>query len=150
MNKNLKLIIIVSLLIMIALGIGVTVAYFDVIANDTNTITGYTVSPDLHLTVTKLSIDVKEDLIPQADSSIIQAVIGTNNKMCIDGNDNSVCQVYQVTLKNIGNYTINVNGTIKLTANNNVNLKWAEISGTSSPSLIKSINGYEKNIFVLN
>jgi hypothetical protein len=42
---------------------------------------------------------VKGGLIPQLDEYITSAVIGVNGS-CVDGNNNPVCQVYKITVKN--------------------------------------------------
>ena len=141
-NGSRKLIIfeIACVILMITL-IGYTYSYFNVTATNDTVITGQAASLSLKLTVTKVAPSNNNGLVPQLDSAITNAVIGRNGS-CIDDNNNSICQVYQITVKNTSSSAISVNGKVKLNAGNNPNLKWAQISGTTSPTLVSSINTY--------
>ena len=126
--------------ILIIIGIiGYTYSFFTATVTDSVTIRGEAASMNLTLTVTKLAPNNTKGLIPQLDQYITSAVIGRNGS-CIDDNNNNVCQVYKITLKNSSAVTVYVNGTLTLNAKNNPNLKWAMISGTTNPTLTSTIN----------
>ena len=142
MNEN-KYVIIVSILSIIAMIsiIGYTYSFFQVTVTNNTVIAGQTESLKLDLSVSKVLPNNSEDLIPQLDTAITKAVIGATGKSgCIDDNNNTVCNVFKVTLKNSSSSSVHVNGTLELTADNIPNLKWAVISGTSNPTLVSSIN----------
>ena len=126
--------------VLIIIGIiGYTYSFFTATVTDSVTIRGEAASLNLSLTVTKLAPNNTKGLIPQLDDYITNAVIGRNGS-CIDDNNNNVCQVYKITLKNNSAVTVYVNGTLTLNAKNNPNLKWAMISGTTNPTLTSTIN----------
>ena len=138
--KSKWLIIFEIFCILIIIGIiGYTYSFFTATVTDSVTIRGEAASMNLNLTVTKLAPNNTKGLIPQLDDYITNAVIGRNGS-CIDDNNNNVCQVYKITLKNNSAVTVYVNGTLTLNAKNNPNLKWAMISGTTNPTLTSSIN----------
>ena len=138
--KSKWLIIFEIFCILIIIGIiGYTYSFFTATVTDSVTIRGEAASMNLNLTVTKLAPNNTKGLIPQLDDYITSAVIGRNGS-CIDDNNNNVCQVYKITLKNNSAVTVYVNGTLTLNAKNNPNLKWAMISGTTNPTLTSSIN----------
>ncbi len=138
--KSKWLIIFEIFCILIIIGIiGYTYSFFTATVTDSVTIRGEAASMNLTLTVTKLAPNNTKGLIPQLDQYITSAVIGRNGS-CIDDNNNNVCQVYKITLKNSSAVTVYVNGTLTLNAKNNPNLKWAMISGTTNPTLTSTIN----------
>ena len=138
--KSKWLIIFEIFCILIIIGIiGYTYSFFTATVTDSVTIRGEAASMNLNLTVTKLAPNNTKGLIPQLDDYITSAVIGRNGS-CIDDNNNNVCQVYKITLKNNSAVTVYVNGTLTLNAKNNPNLKWAMISGTTNPTLTSTIN----------
>ena len=138
--KSKWLIIFEIFCVLIIIGIiGYTYSFFTATVTDSVTIRGEAASMNLNLTVTKLAPNNTKGLIPQLDDYITNAVIGRNGS-CIDDNNNNVCQVYKITLKNNSAVTVYVNGTLTLNAKNNPNLKWAMISGTTNPTLTSSIN----------
>ena len=98
--KSKWLIIFEIFCILIIIGIiGYTYSFFTATVTDSVTIRGEAASLNLSLTVTKLAPNNTKGLIPQLDDYITSAVIGRNGS-CIDDNNNNVCQVYKITLKN--------------------------------------------------
>jgi len=146
-EKRVVLIIGVISLITILGMIGVTYSYFAAETTSNMIIAGSTPSMDLGLTVTKIAPADDGNLIPQLDDAITSAVVGTNNKLCVDNNNNAICNVYKIVLKNNSQAPVYVDGTVELTASTMPNLKWARISGTSSPLLISDVNA--KNFITL-
>ncbi len=136
-SKKLIIFEIVCVALIIGL-IGYTYSFFNVTATNDSVIYGEAASVNLSLTVEKLAPSTNKGLVPQLDQYITSAVIGRNGS-CVDDNNNNVCQVYKITVTNSGS-AVHVNGTLTLSAKNNPNLKWAEISGTTSPTLKSNVN----------
>ena len=136
-----KLIIFEIICVLIVIGIiGYTYSFFNVTATNSTVISGEAASVNLSITVTKVSPGNNKGLVPQLDEFITSAVTGRNGS-CIDDNNNNVCQVYKITVKNNG-ASLYVNGKIEIDAKNNPNLKWAQISGTTSPTLSSDVHAY--------
>lgn len=89
----------VVVLVIVALVVGGTYAFFTAGNSNNNTITGsaYEIDIDLELTPIKAS----SSLVPLSDSDIDKAITGTYN--CVDSYDNDVCSIYQVDIVNHGN-----------------------------------------------
>ena len=63
-------------------------------------------------------------MIPMLSTDLQKGVTGTASKSCIDANNNTVCQVYKVTVTNgSADIGINVKGTMNLTSTAK-NMKW--------------------------
>ena len=134
-----KLIIFEIVCVALIIGlIGYTYSFFNVTATNDSVIYGEAASVNLSLEVEKLAPSTNKGLVPQLDDYITSAVIGRNGS-CVDDNNNNVCQVYKITVTNSG-ASVYVNGTLTLSAKNNPNLKWAIISGTTSPTLKSNVN----------
>ena len=123
--------------------IGATFAYFTATANDTSTIQGNAATVSLGLSVTKIS-NGNKGLVPQKEATLSSAMKGkdntanSGNDMCIDGNDNTVCQVYKITVNNTGTGDAKLKGTLDLNKGSITNLKWALVDGEtleSAPAL---------------
>ena len=144
-----KLIIFEIICVLVVIGIvGYTYSFFNATVSNDSVIYGEVASVNLSLTVTKVAPSTSKGLVPQLDDYITSAVTGRNGN-CVDDNNNNVCQVYRVTVKNLG-ASINVNGRLTLDAKNNPNLKWAKVSGTTSPTLESDINAYSYTKFIRN
>ena len=111
--------------------IGYTYSYFVVSDIDSTTITGTVASASLNINVVKKAPSTNNGLVPQLDSAITSAVVGTKGN-CIDDNGNEVCQVYEVTVTNTSSAAINIDGKLELNAGSNTNLKWALINSYTS------------------
>ena len=139
-KKSSKLILFEVLSVLIIIGlIGYTYSYFSANATNSSVIYGEAASVNVSLTVTKVAPDNSKGLVPQLSEYITSAITGRNGN-CIDDNDNNVCQVYKITVKNNSATTLYVNGRLTIDAKNNPNLKWAKISGITSPTLESSVN----------
>lgn len=106
--------------------IGATFAYFSASATYDKDLEGTTASgASLAIFITKVSDEATaKNMIPMLSTDLQKGVTGTASKSCIDANNNTVCQVYKVTVtngsKDIG---INVKGTMNLTSTAK-NMKW--------------------------
>lgn len=104
--------------------IGATFAYFTATASN-NAVTGTAAQSGLELKVEQTSTGTGA-MVPQLTSTIASAVTGTGEKSCVDGNGNTVCKVYSVTLTNKGSSAVTVSGTIAFTGGTFANLKWGK------------------------
>ena len=142
-KQKMSIFITLCIIAMISM-IGYTYSFFQSEISNTGVISGEVSSVNLQLTVTKVAPSSTKKLIPQLDSAITKAVVGRNGS-CIDDNNNAVCQVYKITLKNASSSTVEVDGYVELNAGNNPNLKWAQVSGdgsTEEPTLESEVNSY--------
>ena len=114
-KKNKKTLLIVGILCFVAIIsiVGYTYSYLQITVSNNATIKGTAASASLSLEVNKLAPDIDKPLVPQLDSAIASAVVGTQGN-CIDDNLNEVCQVYEVKVQNTSTATINVDGKIEL------------------------------------
>lgn len=111
--------------------IGATFAYFTATDSDDTTVAGEAATASLSLTVTKVSTDATGGLIPIAESLLNNGLAGdsaSGDKMCLDKDSNTVCQVYKITVENTGTTPARLDGTLTLTAAGYSNLKWANIN----------------------
>ena len=116
--------------------IGATFAYFTATASNNTTIAGNAASVGLTLSVEKVSHGDK-GLVPQLETALSAAMkgvdgAGTGSDSCIDGNGNTVCQVYKITVGNTGTAEAKLTGTLDLTKGSITNLKWATVTGWGS------------------
>ena len=113
--------------------IGATFAYFSATATNDSTVEGEAATAGLTLSVEKVSKDATGGLIPIAESLLDKGLKGDaaqDNKMCLDKDGNTVCQVYKITVKNDGTAAATLDGTLTLTAAGYTNLKWANMQAT--------------------
>ena len=135
-SKGITLITVGILTIIVAIA-GATFAFFQVTATNNNVIKGesaYTTN-NLDLKVTLSSSAATGKLVPQYEkigtTNLLQkAVTGTGGKSCVDGNGNTICKVYTITITNNTETKFYVTGTLSLVADNMPNLKWG--TGTSA------------------
>lgn len=123
---------IICVLTLIAAIAGATYAFFSFNVSSGKYITGSTGLDEntLKLDIVQLS-QGNGKLIPQVDSGIQKAASGSSGKgTCIDGNTNTVCKVYSITITNQSSVRLNVEGKLDLIAEEMPNLKWAR--GTSA------------------
>ena len=114
--------------------IGATFAYFSASATNDEDVAGTTASgASLAIAITKVSDEATaRNMIPMLSTDLQKGVTGTASKSCIDANNNTVCQVYKVTVSNgstdIG---INVKGTMNLTSTAK-NMKWQVLTDATT------------------
>ena len=114
--------------------IGATFAYFSASATAETKVTGEAATVGLNVSLEKVSKDAKEGLIPISESLLTKALTGdtaSGNKMCLDKDGNTVCQLYKITVENTGTAAATLNGTLTLTATGYKNLKWANVNKDS-------------------
>ena len=114
--------------------IGATFAYFSASATNDTDVTGSTASKAaLTLTITRVSdSNTVKNMIPMLSTDLQKGVTGTASKSCIDANNNTVCQVYKVTIGNSStDIGINVDGAMNLTSNAK-NMKWQVLTDATT------------------
>lgn len=117
--------------------IGATFAYFSATDTAEEIVEGEAAAAGLSVTLARVSTQANGGLIPIADGtsekegyedSLLDTALNNAGKMCLDKENNTVCQVYKITVKNDGGSTVRLNGTLSLTATGYTNLKWANIN----------------------
>jgi len=141
-------IIVISIVLVLSV-IGYTYSFFAAEAKDEISIRGEAASINLELTVTRVAPEQDKKLIPQLDSAIEKAVIGKNGN-CLDDNNNAICQVYKINVKNTSSIATFFSGTLELTIANNTNLRWAKISGISNTTLESKVNTRSDTLITTN
>lgn len=126
MRKHKKIFtIILPILLVVLLVVGVvsvTYAYFQASANNNDIQGGTATATELELKVAKISTSATGNLIPLDNDveSLTTAAKGYNfsgttydeTKSCIDKNGYSVCQIYEITIKNNSTAAVVLNGGI--------------------------------------
>ena len=155
-KKNKKTLLVIGILCFVAIIsiVGYTYSYLQITVTNDTAITGTAASLSLELNVTKVAPDINKPLVPQLDSAIASAVVGTQGN-CVDDNENAVCQVYEIVVKNTSNTALQVTGKLELNAGSNPNLKWTLIDGyndgmTTNPNLESDIKTHEDTIITDN
>lgn len=105
--------------------IGATFAFLTASANN-NVINGAVAEIGLELTVTPVTAEEVngKTMVPQLSSTIQTAVTGTGGVSCKDGQQNTVCKVYKISVKNDSNAVSRLYGTLSFGTNTVENLKW--------------------------
>ena len=155
-KKNKKTLLIIGILCFIAIIsiVGYTYSYLQITVSNSTAITGTAASASLSLEVNKLAPDIDKPLVPQLDSAIASAVVGTQGN-CVDDNGNTVCQVYEVKVKNTSNISIKIDGLLRLNVGSNPNLKWTLIDSyedgmTENPNVIGETNKHQITTITAN
>ena len=148
-NKKITYMIIGIATLLISV-IGATFAYFTATANNNNTIAGNMATVNFDLSVAKkTNVDeAKGGLIPMTNSMVESAVNDTNNKgICVDDNNNAVCQIYKITINNIGSASMFVDGYVTLTGGSGTptdyvtsptTMRWSQVFCTESNNNLSS------------
>ena len=150
---------------------GTTYAYFYISETNTNTITGSAATVNLTLDVTKIFPAADSDntgvLVPQLSTSqsANSPLASALKNGCIDDNKNIICQVYRITIQNLGGTATQVvdgwasfYSDSALTENVSIeipNLKWKLIDYVDENTPTNSVLGinedlpanYNQNIF---
>lgn len=128
--------------------VGATYAYFAVTKNNSTSISGDAAMINLNLIVKKiLPIENSSGyIVPQKASSLANAM----NSGCVDNNNNIVCQVYSVNIKNNSTASVVLDGKISFFGNEQMssdiistmpNLKWKLIQSFDENNVTNSVLG---------
>lgn len=131
--------------------VGATFAYFTATQSvGGNNITGNMATVSFNLSVQKKSTadDTKGGLIPMTNSMVQKAVSNASTKgICIDDNNNAVCQVYKITVNNTSSAGIFLDGYVTLTGGSGTStdytsatttMRWAQAFCTESNGNLSS------------
>ena len=95
--------------------IGATFAYFTASATNNTAITGNAASINFGLAVARAETNDTAGLIPMSNNMVEAAVSdASGNGVCVDDNNNAVCQVYSVTVTNNSSANIFLDGYVNL------------------------------------
>lgn len=112
----------IGILTLVVLIIGATFAYFSASVTSDKDITGQSYEFDMSLTVTRVdpaTAPAKGDkLIPLTESDIGAAV----NAGCVDKNNYTVCQIYQLSFRNGSSEAVTLSGNLTASQNDFSNL----------------------------
>ena len=128
-NDSKKIITLIALIATVMITTtGATYAYFALSVQNTTTATGTAATASLTLAVQEMSLKSGNTgvMVPQLDGSGLATAMNGTNK-CVDGNNNIVCKVYQITVTNTSSSAVLVNGTIQFVSPT-TNLKWKRVS----------------------
>ena len=134
--------------------VGVSYAYYAYQVEEETVIVGNIISIDADLEV-ELVVGTTEKMVPMMNDALSNAIngVGSTNGPCIDSVGNLSCQVYKITLTNNGSRLKYITGTVELYAKdgaNNVynNLKWRELTDTTTVKEDSVVNGMAKSTLV--
>lgn len=136
---------------------GATYAYFAISATNNNTITGSAATVNLTLSVTKIFPTASSTntgvMVPQLSVSGSESSPLSNALKggCVDNNTNVVCQVYKITIQNVGGTATQVvDGKVSFYGNSAMttdvhttmpNLKWKLITSADASTPANSVLG---------
>lgn len=145
---------VIFLFIYFLLGVGGTYAFYAFRVQEESVIAGNIISIDADLKV-ELVVGSNTKMVPMNGDALSNAIngVGSDNGACVDSVGNLSCQVYKITLTNNGSRLRHVVGTVELYAKDgegNVynNLKWRELSDTTTVKEDSRVNGMEKSVLV--
>ena len=146
---------IIGLIIFSLIITGATYAFLYYRYENSVAIKGNVIAIDADLTV-ELVVGNNKKLVPLKDDALSNAIngVGSDNGACIDSNGNLSCQVYKITLTNNGSRLQGLVGTIELYAKGSgstyTNLKWRELTNSTTVKDGSVINGMEKSTLIDN
>ena len=132
---------IVGVAVLIVAVAGSTFAFFSASGTATNKIVGTAASVGLEITLTDETANATGNLIPIDESNLSNGATGYQNKgKCIDKNDNTVCKIYKVTVKNTSTAVAILSGSVNIAADTEgdpkskfTNLKWNKMTNLTTP-----------------
>ena len=151
-KRNVLIAVLIIILVLIISIIGYTFAYFAYTNSNNSTINGNAAEAKITLNIEKI-VPTNDNLklIPLTDSALSNAIAGSGGqRSCIDANGNLSCQVYKITLTNVGTITLKLKGTIKIDVNgkNNIfqHLKWRRLETATTINDDYVINGMTESV----
>ena len=128
---------------------GATYAYFAVTKSNTTSISGDAAMINLNLSVRKiLPLENSSNgyIVPQRSGTLANAMNGS----CVDSNNNIVCQVYSVTIRNNSTASVMLDGKIYFFSDEQMqsnistampNLKWKLVESFDEETISNSVLG---------
>jgi len=142
-NENKKSIFFICMILVLMFSItATTYAYFALSASNSTAMTGTAGTSNLSLGVTKITPSSNTGaMVPQLESALDSAVSTTYN--CVDDNNNVVCHVYKMEVKNVGTSSVKVRGVVTFNNPNMPNLKYRMM--TDATTLSEEVSKYALN-----
>lgn len=138
-KRNNILYVAIGVMTLIITTIGATFAYYTATESNGNVIGGNMATINFELDVAKVTTadTDKGGLIPMTNSMVEKAVSNASEKgICVDDNNNAVCQIYKITVTNDSSASMFVDGYVTLTGGSGVStdyttatttMRWAQI-----------------------
>lgn len=140
----------IGVMTLIIATIGATFAYYTATASNNTAIKGNMATITFDVSVVKKTTvdDDKGGLIPMTNSMVQKAVSNASTKgICVDDNNNAVCQIYKITVTNSSTASMFVDGYVTLTGGSGVSqdytsatttMRWAQVFCTESSGALSS------------
>lgn len=149
-SVSLKTFLIILIIVFFFSVVGSTYAYFYFSQSNETAISGNAAMINLTLRVNKI-LPINDNnstgvMVPQKEAALSSALTSS----CIDGNNNIVCQVYSVYIKNNSTANVVINGNIYFFGDANLvrdvssdmpNLKWRLVDFVDENNLSNSVLG---------
>lgn len=149
-KRNNMIYAVIGVMTLVVATIGATFAYYTATASNNTAIKGNMASITFDVAVTKKTTvdDTKGGLIPMTNSMVQKAVNNASTKgICVDDNNNAVCQIYKITVTNTGTASMLVDGYVTLTGGSGVSqdyttatttMRWAQVYCTESSGTLST------------
>ena len=128
--------------------ISATYAYFAFSMSNNNSISGDAAIVSMNLNVRKVFPNNESaGMVPQLSGNALEMAL---KQGCVDDNNNTICQVYNIYVKNNGSSTVTVDGSISFFSDINFtedasinmpNLKWMLVSSVDEVNSTNSVLG---------
>lgn len=140
---------VIGIMTLVVAIVGATFAYYTATASN-NVITGTMATISFDIKVAKVTDvdDTKGGLIPMTNSMVQKAVSNASTKgICVDDNDNAVCQIYKITVINSSTASMFVDGYVTLTGGSGsptdyttspTTMRWAQAFCTETAGVLTS------------
>lgn len=136
--------IVIGIMTLVVATAGATFAYYTATASNANAIKGNmaTITFDINVEKKTTVDETKGGLIPMTNSMVEKAVTNaSSNGICVDDNNNAVCQVYKITAVNSSSANMFIDGYVTLTggsgnstdyASATTTMRWAQVFCTET------------------
>jgi len=128
-NKNLSNIFygVIGILVLMVAVVGATFAYFTATASN-NVLTGNMATIQFDVTVQKVSnADNIIGMIPMSNN-MMEKALKSSKGICVDDNNNAVCQIYKITVINQSSAALLVDGYVTLTGGSGTPKDWNTVT----------------------
>lgn len=145
--------IIIAIIVLIVIITRTTYSFLAYSYSNRSVIKGNVIAVNATLDVERV-VGTNEGMVPLKDSSLNNAIngVGSTNGACVDKYGNLSCQVYKITLTNMGSRLQSLKGTIKLEAKDSNskynNLGWRELTDTTTIKDGSIVNGMNESTLV--
>ncbi|MBQ8682002.1 MAG: hypothetical protein IJ509_03735 [Bacilli bacterium] len=127
----------IGVLTLIVATVGATFAYYTATKSVNTVITGNMATITFDLSVTKVtSAGDTSGLIPMSNSMVESAVSNASTKgICVDDNNNAVCQIYKINVENTGTASMFLDGYVTLTGGSGTPTDWNNYGSNTATTM---------------